>query len=282
MKKIILKIFVLALLASIFTACSSNGTQEEKKNNLDVIKVGMDLKFPPFMYLDSNNKPAGFEVDIANAFGEFLGRKVEIKNIDFSLLIPAVDTGEVDILIADVTKTQERMQKVDFSDFYRYSYTLALVNKDFALKNNITDSMSGEDFFAIKDAKFVGLSGTLGVTVPQEFGVNVSEVTEIGTGLIEVSKGIADVLVASNEVHNFHAADKNNTIVYSGLNRTPGSSFVVKKGNTELLAKANEFIKTMYEKDGLYSKLDAKYDPIIAEFLLNDKLGLEYIIFPNK
>ncbi|ONI45325.1 hypothetical protein AN641_00630 [Candidatus Epulonipiscioides gigas] len=264
----------VAVIASL-TAC----TQESET---DVIKVGVDLKFPPFSYVDDNGAPAGFEVDIAKAFGEFIGKEVEIVNTDFGLLIPALETGDVDILIADMSKTAERAEKVDFSVPYRYTYTLALVNKDFATEHNITDNMSEEEFFAIDDAKFVGLSGTKGVYYPQSKGVEVTEVTEIGTGLIEISNGQNDVLIASNEVHSFGAADPENTIVYSGIKTQDASNFAVRKGDTEMLNLANEFIASMYEDGGLYDQMATEYDPIIAEFLKNPELGLSYIVNPVK
>lgn len=276
MKKISIILMTAVLILLCLTGCS-NSTDDKN----DVLRVGMDLKFPPFSYMDDNGNAAGFEPTIAKAFGEYLGREVEIVNMDFSMLIPGLDTGDVDILIADMSRTNERAQKADFSDPYRYTYTLALVNKKFAEENNITDDMPEKDFFAIKDARFIGLSGTKGVYYPQQYGINVKEVTEIGTGLIEISKGLSDVLIASNEIHGFHAADKDNTIVYSGIKNQNGSSFVVKKGNTELLEKANEFIKTMYADGGLYDKIRDEYNPIIADFLQNDDLGLDYIIMPE-
>ncbi|ONI39684.1 hypothetical protein AN640_01710, partial [Candidatus Epulonipiscium fishelsonii] len=224
--------------------------------------------------------PAGFEIDVANAFGEFIGKEVEIVNTDFSLLIPALETGDVDILIADMAKTEDRAQKVDFSVPYRYSSTLALVNKDFANLHNITNDMLEDEFFAIEDANFVGLSGTKGVYYPQSKGVKVTEVTEIGTGLIEISQGLADILIASNEIHSFHAADAENTTVYEGIKAQDASNFAVRKGDSEMLEKANEFIASMYEDGGLYNQMAEKYDPIIAEFLHNDDLGLDYIVTP--
>lgn len=273
MKKLISTILLSTFL---LTACSSNTTS----SNDNVLRVGMDLKFPPFSYLSDDGEAVGLEPQISKAFAEYLGMEVEIVNTDFSMLIPALDLGELDILIADMSKTDERAEKVDFSDPYRYTHTLALVNSDFANENNITNDMSAEDFFAIEDANFVGLSGTKGVYFPESFGVSVTEVTSIGTALVEVSNGLADVLVASNEIHGFHSADPENTIVFSNLNHRNTSNFAVKKGNTELLEKANEFIETMYEDGGFYDLIRDEFDPIVGEFLQNDELGLDYITNP--
>ncbi|MFI3326477.1 MAG: transporter substrate-binding domain-containing protein [Clostridia bacterium] len=274
MKKLLSIMLAVGLLMVSLVGCSG-GTSEESN---EVLRVGMDLSFAPFSYLDDNGDIAGFEPQIAEAFAEYLGMEVEIVNTDFSMLIPALETGDVDILIADMSKTDERAEKADFSEPYRYTYTLALVNKDYAELNNITDEMSEEDFFAIEDISFVGLTGTKGVYYPQNYGITVTEVTEIGTGLMEVSNGTSDVLIASNEVHGFYAADPNNTIVYSGIEAQDGSCFVVAKGNDELLESANTFIETMYEDGGLYDQMAEEWDPIIAEFLQNDDLGLDYII----
>lgn len=271
MKKIILTLALIFTLAG----CGNSTTDE------NVLRVGMDLTFPPFSYIGDGGQSEGFEPIIAEAFAEFLGMEVEIVNTSFSLLIPALETGDVDILIADMSYTDERAEKVDFSDPYRYTYTLALVNRDFATKNNITDDMSEEDFFAISGANFIGKAGTKGVYYPQNYGVNVTEVTEIGTGLIEVSSGLSDILIASNEVHGFQSADPQNTIVYSGIKDLNSSNFAVKKGNSELLEKANEFIASMYEDGGLYDQIRAEYDIIVGEFLQNENLGLDYITNPN-
>ncbi len=274
MKKIIARIFLGGILIVGFTACSGEAADE------NVLRVGVDLKFPPFSYLDADGNPAGFEIDVAEAFGEFIEKDVEIVNTDFSLLLPALETGDVDILIADMGKSEERAKKADFSDPYRYTYRLGVINKDFAQEHGITNSTPESEIFAIEGAKFVGLAGTKGVSYPQSMGADVTEVTEIGIALIEISNGQSDVLLTSNEAFAFQAADPENRVVYTGSNYQEGSSFVVRLGDKQLLDQANEFIASMYEEGGLYDQLAPKYDPIIAEFLLNPELGLNFIVDP--
>lgn len=278
MKKTFAILIALILLVTAFAGCSSN----KQNTETDTLKVGIDLKYYPFMYLDDNGNPSGFEVDISNAFGEFLGKKVEIVNTDFSMLIPALEIGDVDIVISDMSSNEERLQKVDFTDPYRYGRTLALVNKEFAQKNNVTNDMSEAEFFSITGTRFIGLAGTISVTVPQSFGKDVTEITEIASGITEVTKGTADVLVGANTIRGDYAANKDTTVIYEGITECSSSCFAVKKGNAELLEKANEFIKTMYETNGFYEKAGTKYDDVIGEFLKDDILGLDYIIYPPK
>lgn len=298
MKKILMLLLVTIGMFSLLTACgdtvsesvdaSVDGSEtiETPEANTDedigkeVLRVGMDLTFPPYSYINDAGEAEGFEPLLAKAFAEYLGMEVEIVNTSFSMLIPALETGDVDILIADMSATPERAEKVDFSKPYRYTYTLALVNKEFANEYEITDDMLEADFFAIADAKFIGKAGTKGVYYPQSYGVSVTEVTEIGTGLIEVSNGLSNVLIASNEVHGFHAADPENTIVYSGIQNQTGSNFAVRKGDEQMLEQANAFIDSIYEPNGLYDQIRAEYDEIIGDFLQNSDLGLDYIINP--
>lgn len=278
MKKIIGLCMSILVIGLIFAGCSSQNSQSQ--GNEAPLKVAMDLKFPPFTEMDEKGDPKGIEVDIAKAFGDYLGREVEIINTDFSMLIPALETGEADIAICDMTVNEERKEVVDFSKPYMYGRTLALVNKGFAQKNNVTDEMKPEDFFAIKNARYVGLAGTISVSVPQSYGVPVEEITDVASGLMEVNSGTADVLVGANTIIGNHYAYPDTTDIYWGIKEYSQSAMAVKKGNTELLSQANAFIDTMYAEDGFYQKAGDKYDRAVQDYLKDDSLGLDFIIYP--
>lgn len=277
MKRFSIILLILIVSVTMFTGC---GNKANNNNVKQTLKVGMDLKYPPFSSMDADGNPEGLEVDIANALGEYLNQEVEIINTDFSMLIPALETGEVDIVISEMTIKEERKEKVDFSSPYLYGKTLALVNKNYAKKNNITDNVSVEDFFAIKDAKYVGLAGTISVSVPQKYGVQVSEATEVASALMEINNGTSDVLVGENTIIGLHYSYPDTTIIYNGIKDYTEIGMAVKKGNSDLLVKVNEFIASLYESDGFYEKIKSKYDSAIGEYLKDDSLGLEYLINP--
>ena len=199
----------------ILAGCSGQGGSAQSGEA--PLKVAMDLKFPPFTEMDENGNPKGIEVDIAKAFGDYLGREVEIINTDFSMLIPALEMGEADIIICDMTVNEERKEVVDFSEPYLYGRTLALVGKDFAERNDITDEMKPEEFFAIKGARYVGLAGTISVSVPQSYGIPVEEITDVASGLMEINNGTADVFVGANTIIGNHDAYPDTTEIYWGI-----------------------------------------------------------------
>lgn len=268
MKKIIFTLFLLFTLLS----CTS------KTEEVPTLKVAMDIKFPPFMYIDEDNNPSGLEVEIAKAFASYLDCELEIVNTDFSMLIPSLETGEVDIVISDMTITDERKRKVDFSSPYRFSKTIALVNKDFYEEKGINDDMRVEDFFALEGLKAIGLGATISTSIPQKYGIEATEVSEIASAIMEINTGLSNVLVGSTTVIQDHYANKNTTELYFGIPEYFSSGFAVKKGNDDLLQKANDFIYSLYEEDGLYNEIRDEYDPIIKEYLKNENLGLDYIV----
>ncbi len=272
MKKNLSIIIIAIMLMAIFTGCSKSETSE------NTLKVGIDLKYPPFMYLDKNGEPAGLEVDLSYALGEYLGKNVEIINTDFSMLQASLASGETDIVISDMTVTEERKQKLDFSNGYRYGRTIALVNKNFYNENKITDDMSVSEFFKLQGIKCIGLSGTISTIVPQKYDAEVTEATDIASVIAEVTNGNHNVLIGANTAIGDHAANPNTTELYYGIPEYSTSAFAVKKGNTELLDKANEFIATLYEEGGAYEQLESKYDDAIGEFLKDENLGLRYIV----
>src|SRR5689334_13126727 len=80
--------------------------------------VGMELSYPPFEMTDTSGNPDGVSVQLAKELARALGRPVEIRNMAFEGLIPALKTGKIDLIISSMTVTAERAHSIDFSDPY--------------------------------------------------------------------------------------------------------------------------------------------------------------------
>lgn len=115
----------LLILLSIFIL-SACGTPVE---DVQPLVVGMELAYPPFETKNDAGEAMGVSVDIATAFGEYLGREVIIENINWTGLIPALETEKVDMVISSMTITDKRKESVDFSEPYASAYLAFLVNK---------------------------------------------------------------------------------------------------------------------------------------------------------
>ncbi|MCS5421133.1 MULTISPECIES: transporter substrate-binding domain-containing protein [Psychrilyobacter] len=272
MKKIFLKTLAVILLLFLM-ACS--------KEQTETLRVGMDLKFYPFTGSDNNGNPSGIEIDIAEALGEYLGKNVEIVNTEFSMLIPALQRKEIDIIIGSMSITEEREKTVDFSNPYLYGKIVALVNKEFADFHDITNDMPIEKFFNIKNTNFIGINGSIAVSIPQSYGYEVKSITSDAVAEREVVTGNSDALVGSYTLYGMHATNKDTTIMYKNPIEFSLTGMAVKQGNAELLKKVNEFIEKM-ESSGLNNQLRKDWDQAIKEKLYDDNMTLDYYLSPGQ
>jgi len=82
------------------------------------LKVGLNVGNVPWEYEDEQGNLVGFEVDLVNLVSDRLGRPVEFVDMPFTELFPAVLSGRVDLAMASITITRERMETVDFAQPY--------------------------------------------------------------------------------------------------------------------------------------------------------------------
>ena len=88
------------------------------------LRVAMEGQFPPFEELDANGQLRGFNVDIAQALCQQMKVECELQRFAWDDLIPALQEGRADLVLASMSITEERQQKVDFTN--RYAQTPAL------------------------------------------------------------------------------------------------------------------------------------------------------------
>lgn len=127
-------LFLIALLLVVLSACgsSSGNSAKEKKT----IVLGTSADYPPFESVDTQhgNKIVGFDIDMANYITKKLGYKLQIKNQDFSGLIPALNSKRIDFVMAGMVDTPDREKQVDFSKTYYNSYQVVLARKSENIK----------------------------------------------------------------------------------------------------------------------------------------------------
>lgn len=143
---------VLALTAGL-TACgqtavsgSTSGAQSAAANGSGledgVLTVAMECAYAPYNWTqaddsngavpikDSTEYANGYDVMMAKKIAEAIGVELEIVRSDWDSLIPAVQTGTVDAVIAGQSMTAQRMEQVDFSEPYFYASIVCLTKKD--------------------------------------------------------------------------------------------------------------------------------------------------------
>lgn len=117
--------FTVAVRAQTVADIVSHGT----------IKVGVNTGAPPFDQIDSHGNPVGYDVDVANLMGKYLGVSVQIVPLASAARIPALEAGRVDVLVAALSPTPDRARTVAFTMPY-CSFDLAIfAPKSMNLKN---------------------------------------------------------------------------------------------------------------------------------------------------
>lgn len=94
-----------------------------------ILTMGTNATFPPYEYYDGD-EIVGIDAEIAAKLAEKLGLTLEIVDMDFSSIITAVQTGKIDVGVAGMTVTEERLQNVDFTTSYATGVQVVIVKED--------------------------------------------------------------------------------------------------------------------------------------------------------
>ena len=96
--------------------------------------VATDTAFVPFEFKEGD-KYVGFDIDLWDAIAKDIGASYELRPMDFAGIIPALQTGQVDVALAGITIKPERQEAIDFSDGYYDSGLLLMVPADSAVES---------------------------------------------------------------------------------------------------------------------------------------------------
>lgn len=130
--KLALKVkpLIMALsLACGLSACSDKPAVQEAataESTGKVYQIGSDMTFPPFEYME-NDKPAGFDIDIANKIFEQSGDKANFVDSRFSNLITGLEAKKFDLVMSALYITQDRLEKVDMVPYYMTTEALVVL-----------------------------------------------------------------------------------------------------------------------------------------------------------
>lgn len=239
----------------LLTGCgAAKQTPDANKTTGDTaqtIKLGADVTFPPFEQME-NGKVTGFDIDIINAIAKEANLKIEeeIKTMDFQGLIPAIQTGSIDVAVAGITIKPERAEQVNFSKPYYKSGISLLVKKDSTITG--VPDLKGKTV-AVK----LGTTGDL--LMSKEQGVTVKRFNNIDEAYRELQNAGADAVVFDNPVHqNYINTGHENVKVVGDLLTGEDYGIAVTKKDAELVKKIDAGLDKIIAS-GEYEKIYQKY-----------------------
>ncbi len=216
--------------------------------------VGTSADFPPFEYVQ-NGKYVGFDMDLITEIAKIEGFNVQIRDMSFDSLIPALKAGVIDIAIAGMTITKEREKVVDFSNPYWYANQDVIVKKDSKFTVTV---LFGNHTVGVQ----TGTTGDLWVSdnlVKAGYlkSGNVKRFQSFIYSLQALLNGEVDANVLDSPVAERFAKMKPVKIVATLIT---GESYgiAVRKGDASLLDKINDGLKKV-KTSGYMEKLIDKY-----------------------
>ena len=244
-----MKKYFIALIALCMGFVLSIPSVSLAKNSpKKVISVGADTTFPPFE-MEEHGKVIGFDIDLIHAVAKKEGLKIKLRTMDFQGLIPALQTGTIDVAVAGITITDQRAKVVNFSHPYYHSGLSILVKKNSPVHS--LENLNGKTV-AVK------LGTTSDLMMSKQAGVKVQRFTNIDDAYNQMQNGGADAVVFDNPVNLNYAKTHPNVHVVGKLLTGEDYGIAVTKKDPWLLKKINDGLFKVY-KSGEYAKLYKHY-----------------------
>ena len=285
----ILSVIAAAAIAVGLTACSDNsgsnsGSGDNSGNNnsggssiyrtLDDIKEAGSLKIGvfsdknPFGYIDNNGEYQGYDVYFAKRLAEDLGTELELVSVEAANRVEFLETGKVDIILANFTVTAERAEKVDFALPYM-KVALGVVSPDSAVITS-ADDLNGKSLIVVK--------GTTAETYFTENypDVNLVKFDEYNEAYSALQDGRGAAFSTDNtEVLAWAMQNPGFTVGVESLGSIDTSAPAVTKGNETLLNWINDEIKALAGESFFHADYDATLASVYGDAVDKENLVVE-------
>lgn len=266
----------LGMLVSLFSfsisGCST-GVDNSK------LVIGLECAYQPFNWEVSSSSEHtlpifgtqqfadGYDIAVAKYLSNDLGKEVEIRKIEWDALIPALQNGEINMILAGMSSTEERRKTIDFTDAYLSSDLAFLVKKDAIPAGNSKDNpMSYDNLLNLFNGKsLVCQMGVVGDDIIEDYfatkeGYSITHANPLKTyplAALDVSRNVAFAMPAELPVVEAMTNIDNSLGVlyvdYSFLSQGDleglSVNIGIKKGNDELRNELNASLAKLTQQE---------------------------------
>ena len=242
-----MKNLIKTLLACALLICGANS----KTLREGTLKVATEGTFSPFSYYNDKNELVGYDVDVARAVAEKLGLKIEFLTAPWDAMLAAFDAGKADAVFNQVSITDERKKKYEYSVPYTVVYGAIIVHKD----NN--DIKSFED---LKGKKNADSATSNWAQVAKKYGAQNVTVDSFAKSMELLIARRVDTVVRDNTVfYDFLKQRPDAPIKISAkLKDVDYSAAIVQKGNKELADQISKALNEL-KAEGKLKEISLKY-----------------------
>lgn len=259
MKKTLIGILA-GVLSLGLVACSSS---KNSTNQLESIKekgklvIGTSADYPPYEFhtvIDGKDTIVGFDISIAEEIAKEIGVELEVKDMKFEGLLPALQSGNVDMVVAGMSPTEERKKAINFTDVYYNGKNSILINK-----SNLDKYISVED---LKNLKIAAQKSS----IQESFAVdvigatNIKALSKISDVILELKNGNVDAVVVSEQAVTGYLKQYPE-LTYAnidlGEDGVEGSAIAIKKSDdTTLIEASNKVLSSLKATNKIQELVD--------------------------
>ena len=227
------------------TAADTSAAEETEGAGGKIVMV-TNAEFPPYEYHE-NNTIVGIDADIARAIADQMGMELEIQDMAFDSLIPAIQSGKADFAAAGMTVNEERLRNVDFTETYAEAAQVIIVKEGSAIA--APADLTG---------KKIGVqTGTTGDIYADD--VENAEVQRFNKGMeavMALTQDKLDAVIIDREPAKVFVKENEGLKILDEAFTEEEYAIAIRKGNTELLEKMNAAIKELKESGELQKIVD--------------------------
>lgn len=259
-----IRTIVALLIAGLMAGCAQMGQMSPASSSpvMDRIlsrgelRVGMSGDMPPMDLLTKEDKIIGLDVDLATLIADGMGVKLNVQKMDFAGLLPALESGNIDMIISNMTMTPDRNLKVDFVGPYFTS------GKAFLTKSSSIAQAKGMPDINSPQYTFVALKDSTSAAVIRKGAPNAKLLTADtqNQAIQMVIDGKADAMIADYPicvVAMFRNPAAGLVSVVTPITYEP-IGIAVPKGDPHLLNWLGNFLNAL-EKAGYFERLKEKW-----------------------
>lgn len=230
---------------------SSSSDSENTSSEYGLIEEGKLIfaasgEFKPFSYMEGN-KMIGYDIAVAEAIAEKLGLEAVQQKAKFSGIVTGVNEGRYDIAVASHTITEERLEKVNFSEAYYYSGPVIYTRPDSDIQS--ADDLNGKEISVSRGSTYVEIAG--------EYTDNIPQVDSDVVALQSLAKGHHDAVI-TDDITGQTAIQNGLEIENRGQLGVSEQAIAVNKENDALLEAINQALQELKDS-GELAKLAEKW-----------------------
>lgn len=260
MKKVVVRLVALTMAMSMLLLASGCGKKAENQGDLlsqikekGKIVVGTSADYPPYEFhkeINGKDEIVGFDIAIAKEIASDLGVQLEIKDMKFEGLLPALKTGKIDFAMAGMTPKPERRKQADFTKIYYRAVQGMMIRAEDKDKIKTVADLAGKVVGAQK------ASIQADIAKDEIKGADVKELGKVSDLVLELQNKKIDAIIVELPVAKAYVSKNSELALADNVtfqDAEGGSAIAVDKGNTTLVEAMNQTLDRL-EQDKAIEK----------------------------